>query len=64
MPRKAQRKYGPNGEYYRKLIKGADGKYVPVYGKTLASQPLRICRLRSCTSLNTLPVSMPGARRT
>lgn len=36
MPRKAQRKYGPNGEYYRKLIKGADGKYVPVYGKTLA----------------------------
>ena len=36
MPRKAQRKYGPNGEYYRKLIKGTDGKYVPVYGKTLA----------------------------
>lgn len=36
MPRKAQRKYGPNGEYYRKMLKGADGKYVPVYGKTLA----------------------------
>ena len=35
MPRKAQRKYGPNGEYYRKLLKGPDGKYVPVYGKTL-----------------------------
>lgn len=36
MPRKAQRKYGPNGEYYRKMLKGEGGKYVAVYGKTLA----------------------------
>ena len=36
MPRKAQTKYGPNGEYYRKKIKGPDGKWISVYGKTLA----------------------------
>ena len=36
MPRKPQRKYGPNGEYYRKMLKVSKGKYVPVYGKTLA----------------------------
>ena len=36
MPRKAQKKYGPDGRYYRKKIKGPDGSYVSVYGKTQA----------------------------
>ena len=36
MPRKPQTKYGPGGQYYRKKIKGPDGKYVAVYGRTLA----------------------------
>lgn len=35
MPKKAQRKYGPDGQYYRKRIKTPDGKSVDVYGKTL-----------------------------
>lgn len=36
MPKKPQTKYGPGGQYYRKKIKGTDGKYVAVYGRTLA----------------------------
>lgn len=36
MPKKPQRKYGPDGQYYRKLLKGPEGKYVAVYGRTLA----------------------------
>ena len=36
MPKKPQTKYGPGGQYYRKKIKGPDGKYVAVYGRTLA----------------------------
>lgn len=35
MARKAQKKYGPDGQYYRKRIKTPDGKLVDVYGKTL-----------------------------
>lgn len=35
MSRKAQRKYGPNGQYYRKRIKTPEGKYEDIYGKTL-----------------------------
>lgn len=34
MPRKAQRKYGPGGQYYRKRIKTPEGKYEDIYGKT------------------------------
>lgn len=36
MPRKPQTKYGPGGQYYRKKIKGPDGKFIAVYGRTLA----------------------------
>lgn len=35
MPRKAQKKYGPGGQYYRKRIKTPEGKYEDIYGKTL-----------------------------
>ena len=35
MPRKAQTKYGPDGQYYRKRIKTPDGKHIDVYGRTL-----------------------------
>lgn len=35
MPRKAQKKYGPGGQYYRRRIKTPDGKYEDIYGKTL-----------------------------
>lgn len=33
-PRKAARRYGPGGQYYRKRIKTPEGKYEDVYGKT------------------------------
>lgn len=33
-PRKAAKKYGPGGQYYRKRIKTPEGKYEDVYGKT------------------------------
>lgn len=36
MPRKAAKKYGPGGQYYRKRIKTPDGKYEDIYGKTKA----------------------------
>jgi integrase len=36
MPRKAAKKYGPGGQYYRKRIKTPDGKYEDVYAKTQA----------------------------
>lgn len=31
-PRKAAAKYGPDEKYYRKRLKGPDGKMVDVYG--------------------------------
>lgn len=34
MPRKAQKKHGPEGKYYRKRIKAPDGRWVDVYAKT------------------------------
>jgi len=34
MPRKAAKKYGPGGQYYRKRIKTPEGKYEDIYGKT------------------------------
>ena len=36
MPRKAQKKYGPEGQYYRKRIKTPAGKYEDLYARTLA----------------------------
>ena len=36
MSRKAQKKYGPGGQYYRRRIRRPDGKYEDVYGKTTA----------------------------
>ena len=36
MSRKAQKKYGPGGQYYRKRIRRPDGKYEDVYAKTTA----------------------------
>lgn len=36
MPRKAQKKHGPGGKYYRKRLTAPDGRTVDVYGKTLA----------------------------
>ena len=33
-PRKAAKKYGPGGQYFRKRIKTPEGKYEDVYGKT------------------------------
>ena len=36
MPRKAAKKYGSGGNYYRKRIKNAEGKYEDVYGRTQA----------------------------
>ena len=35
MSRKAAKKYGPGGQYYRKRIKTPDGKYEDIYAKTL-----------------------------
>ena len=36
MPRKAAKKYGRDGLYYRKRIKTPEGKYEDVYGRTQA----------------------------
>ena len=36
MAKKAQKKYGPGGQYYRKRIRRPDGSYEDVYGKTQA----------------------------
>ena len=36
MSKKAQKKYGPGGQYYRKRIRRPDGKYEDVYAKTTA----------------------------
>lgn len=36
MSRKAQKKYGPGGQYYRKRIRRPDGRYEDVYAKTTA----------------------------
>ena len=36
MSRKAQKKYGPGGQYYRKRIRRPDGKWEDVYAKTTA----------------------------
>ena len=36
MTKKSAKKYGPDGRYYRKKIKGQNGSYVSVYGKTLS----------------------------
>ncbi|MBQ1788925.1 MAG: site-specific integrase [Oscillospiraceae bacterium] len=36
MPRKAAKKYGSGGNYYRKRIKNAEGRYEDVYGRTQA----------------------------
>lgn len=35
MSRKAAKKYGPGGQYYRKRIKTPEGKYEDIYAKTL-----------------------------
>lgn len=35
-PRKAAKKYGPGGQYYRKRIKTPEGKYEDIYAKTQA----------------------------
>lgn len=35
MAKKAQKKYGPGGQYYRRRITGPDGKKEDVYGRTL-----------------------------
>lgn len=42
MPRKAQKKYGPGGQYYRKRIKRPDGTYEDVYGKTIAERDEKV----------------------
>lgn len=36
MPKKAQKKYGRDGLYYRKRLKAPDGSYISVYGRTQA----------------------------
>ena len=36
MAKKAQKKYGPGGQYYRKRVRRPDGSYEDVYGKTQA----------------------------
>ena len=36
MPRRAAKKYGPGGQYYRKRIKTPEGKFEDIYAKTQA----------------------------
>ena len=36
MPRKAAKKYGPGGQYYRRRIKTPEGKFEDIYAKTQA----------------------------
>ena len=36
------RKYGPNGDYYRKKIKDPAGKYVSIYGRTIAERDEKV----------------------
>lgn len=41
IPRKAAKRYGPGGQYYRKRIKTPEGKYEDVYAKHRRSLPKR-----------------------
>lgn len=56
MPRKPQTKYGPGGQYYRKKIKGPDGKFISVYGKTLAELSEKVTlRQNELAAVETVP---------
>lgn len=46
-PRKAAAKYGPDGKYYRKRLKGPDGKLVDVYGRTQAELAEKVTLTRN-----------------
>ena len=47
MPRKAQKKYGTGGNYYRKKIKRPDGTYASVYGRTLTELAEKVTKARN-----------------
>ena len=46
MARKAEARYG-SARSYRKRIKGPDGKYHDVYGRTIAERDLAVAELRA-----------------
>ena len=55
-PRKAAKKYGPGGQYYRKRIKTPDGKYEDIYGKTLTELSEKVTlRLNQLAAASDVP---------
>ena len=62
MPRKAQKKYGPGGQYFRKRIKRPDGKYEDIYGKTLTELAEKITARQNelAAEANAAIVTSPG----
>ena len=54
-PRKAAAKYGPDGKYYRKRLKGPDGKAVDVYGRTQAELAEKVTLIRNRLAAGTVP---------
>lgn len=56
MPRKAAKKYGPGGQYYRKRIKTPEGKYEDVYAKTQAELAEKVTlRLNQLAAAGAVP---------
>lgn len=56
MPRKAAKKYGPGGQYYRKRIKTPDGKFEDIYAKTQAELAEKVTlRLNQLAAAGAVP---------
>ena len=56
MPRKAAKKYGPGGQYYRKRIKTPEGKYEDIYAKTQTELAEKVTlRLNQLAVLSDVP---------
>lgn len=54
-PRKPAAKYGPDGKYYRKRLKGPDGKMVDVYGRTQAELAEKVTLIRNRLAAGSVP---------
>lgn len=55
-PRKAAKKYGPGGQYYRKRIKTPEGKYEDIYAKTQAELAEKVTlRLNQLAAAGSVP---------
>ncbi|MEE3381587.1 MAG: site-specific integrase [Succiniclasticum sp.] len=56
MPRKAAKKYGPGGQYYRKRIKTPEGKFEDIYAKTQAELAEKVTlRLNQLAAAGSVP---------